>query len=118
MSTRTTTPRNTSFAIGWIALLALSALASLNHIVLIFAFADEASQMVGWAGFTLYSTVVLYLPFRRGERWAWYTSWILAIGFAGLIFFDRAIGPYYLGGAVLMASALLLTRPSFFQRVS
>jgi hypothetical protein len=66
----------------------------------------------------LYSTLVLYMPFRRGETWAWYTSWILVIGFTITIFFNTQIGIFYLGAAVLMAIALLVTRPAFFQKES
>jgi hypothetical protein len=115
MTTQTLATRSTTFKIGWIALLVISALATLNHITLIFIMMDEATLFIGWAAYNAYSTVVLYIPFRRGEKWAWYTSWILVIGFAVTIFFNTQIGIFYLGAAVLMAVGLLLTRPAFFQ---
>jgi hypothetical protein len=118
MSTETVAAHSTTFKIGWIALLAISALAALSHIILTFVMTDEATLFIGWAAFNLYSTLVLYVPFRRGEKWAWYTSWILVIGFAVLIFFDTQIGLFYLGAGVLMAVALLLTRPAFFHKES
>jgi hypothetical protein len=77
---------------------------------------NEATLFIGWAAYNLYSTVVLYIPFRRAEQWAWYTTWILVIGFASLIFFDATIGVWYLGAAGVMALALLLTRSAFFQK--
>ena len=104
------------FTISWITLLIISALAALNHIILAFVMMDEATLFVGWAAFNLYSTLVLWIPFRRGERWAWYASWILVIGFAVTILFNMQIGIYYLGAGVLMAVALLLTYPAFFQQ--
>jgi hypothetical protein len=122
MSTQTLATRSTTFKIGWIALLVISALFALWHIIAIVAFpSDEATLFAGWAAFNLYSTLVLYIPFRRGEKWAWYTSWILVIGFAAPILFSQeSFTVYYLGAAVLMAVALLLTRPAFFanQRLS
>jgi|SRR5579859_856033 len=118
MSTQTMAAPGTTFKIGWIALLAISGLAALNHIILAFVMKDQATLFIGWASFNLYSTLVLYVPFRRGEKWAWYTSWILVMGFAVTIFFDTQIGLFYLGAAVVMAVALLLTRPDFVQKQS
>jgi hypothetical protein len=116
MATQTMVTRNTQFKVGWIGLLVVSALAFLNHVTLAFAMVDEAVLFIGWAAYNLYSTVVLAIPFRRGEKWAWYTTWILVIGFASTILFSAQIGPYYLGGAILMAVGLLLARPAFFQK--
>ena len=118
MSTQTLSARNTTFRIGWMALLAVSALAALSHILLAFVVKDEATLFIGWAAFNLYSTLVLYIPFQHGEKWAWYATWILVIGFAIAIFFNTQIGIFYRGAAVLMAVALLLTRPAFFQKES
>jgi|SRR5579859_359078 len=118
MSTQTVAARSTTFKIGWITLLAISALAAINHIILTFVMKDDATLFIGWAAFNLYSSLVLYVPFRRGEKWAWYASWILVIGFAVTIFFDTQIGLFYLGAGVVMAVGLLLTRPAFFQKES
>lgn len=118
MTTQTGVTRSTTFKIGWIALLVISGLAALNHIILGLAMMNEATLFIGWAAFNLYSTIVLYIPFRLGERWAWYTTWILVVGFASTILFSAAIGVYYLGAAILMAVSLLLTRSAFFQKGS
>ena len=114
MSTKTIPAVNTTFKIGWIGLLVITALATANHIILPIVLMDEAVLFIGWAAYNLYALLVLAIPFRRGERWAWYTSWLLVIGFASLIFFDTEIGPYYIGAAVLMAVGLLLTYKRFF----
>jgi hypothetical protein len=108
--------RSTTFKMGWIALLVISALAALWHIIAAFLIPNEATLFTGWAAFNLYSTIVLYIPFRRGEKWAWYTTWILVIGFASTIFFSSTIGVWYLTAAGVMALGLLLTRTAFFQK--
>ena len=116
MSTQTVTIRSKSFEVGWIILLVLSALATLNH-MLLYAYGDGVGLAIGWTGYTLYATVVLAIPFRQGERWAWYTTWILVAGFAAPIVFipGEGMGVIYLIIAGLMALCLLLTRPAFFQ---
>ena len=119
MTTQTLTIRSVTFTIGWIALLSMSAVATLSHLILAFVMLDLAINFLGWAAFTLYSTIVLYIPFRRGEKWAWYTTWILVIGFAAPILFSQeSFTVWYLGGAGVMAVSLLLTRPAFFQEGS
>ena len=115
MTTQTVATRNTAFQIGWVALLVISALAAVWHTIAVFIMMDEATLFLGWAAFNLYSTIVLYLPFRRGQTWAWYTSWLLVIGFAAPILFSQeSFTVYYLGAAVVMAFSLLLTRSAFF----
>ena len=116
MATQTMDAQNTAFKIGWIVLLALSGLWTLGHIALAFAVPDEATLFIGWAAFNLYATLVIYIPFRRGERWAWYTTWILVMGLASAILFNATIGLWYVGTAAVMALCLLLTRPAFFQK--
>lgn len=117
MASQTAAPRSTTFTIGWIALLVISTLATLNHLLLIFIF-QERVLFLGWAAFNVYSTLVLALPFRRREPWAWYTSWVLVIGFAVLVLLDPAgeIGVWYVITAGVMALGLLLTRAAFFPK--
>jgi hypothetical protein len=106
--------RGASFNTGWILLVVVAALATLNHLVLIFAF-NEPVLFIGWTAFNLYACLVLWIPFQQGERWAWGSLWILVITFASMIFFDRQIGPFYLGAAAILAVGLLLTASAFFR---
>jgi hypothetical protein len=106
--------QNNRFKVGWLIALILSAVMTLNHLVLMFV-VKELGLFIGWAAFNLYATLVLWFPFRRGEKWAWFSSWILVIGLASAIFFDPQIGAWYLGVAVVIAVSLLLTWPVFFQ---
>ncbi len=116
MSTKRAASDNAAFNTGWIVLLVISVLATLNHFMLPF-YGDDIGLAIGFTGFSLYATVVLAIPFRRGERWAWYTSWILVIGFAVLILTYRDIvAVAYLIAAGVMALTLLLTRPAFFRK--
>jgi hypothetical protein len=117
MSTQTNVTRSAAFEIGWIVLLIISALAALWFILLMFTFVNEAPLFVGWAAFSLYTTLILYIPFRPGEKWAWYSTWIQVIVFASAIFFGTPeITMKYLVAAGLMASCLLLTGPAFFRK--
>jgi hypothetical protein len=115
MTTQAITPRNTLFKVGWSALLLVSLLMTLLHLLLLFTL-NEAPLFSGWTAFNLYATLVLWFPFRRGETWAWCISWVLVIAFASAIFFNPQIGPFYLGLAVIMAVGLLLTASAFFPR--
>jgi len=114
MSTQVQTETRSLFKMGWIVLLALAVLATVGHLALAFFIPDETTLFLGWAAANAYAAVVLAVPFRRGERWAWYSTWITVILFASLIFFDSQVGGMYaiIGG--LMAVCLLLTRGAFF----
>ena len=115
MSIQTNTADNAPFQMGWIVQLILSAMATLGLIILMFTIVAEPPFFMGWAAFSLYTTIVLYNPFRRGEKWAWYSTWIQVIVFASAIFFGTCeIAMKYLVAAGLMALCLLLTGPAFF----
>ena len=118
MASQTAAPRSTTFTIGWIALLVISTLAALGHLLLMFIFFQERELFLGRAAFNVYSTLVLALPFRRREPWAWYTSWVLVVGFAVELLLDPAKGftVVYVIGAGVMAVGLLLTRAAFFPK--
>jgi hypothetical protein len=106
--------QSTRFKVGWIMLLVISILMALQHLVLIFAIMDEAVLFIGWTAFNLYSSIVLYIPFRRGERWAWVTTWIMVLVFALMPLFDPQIGAIYAVASILIAAGLALTRGAFF----
>ncbi|MBL8046747.1 MAG: hypothetical protein JNL09_09410 [Anaerolineales bacterium] len=102
--------------IAWLTMLTITVLATLNHLILIFVIPEEATLFIGWAAYTAYAAVVLFIPFRRGETWAWYTTWILAIGFASMGFLDAQVGMWYSAAGVIMAGCLMLTRGAFFSK--
>ncbi len=108
------TKSSTGSRVGWWLLMALAVLAVLNHASLIFVLPGEEVLFIGWTAFSLYAALVLYGPYRRGERWAWFSTWIMVLAFAAPILFDADIGLFYLGAAVLMALGQFLTRGWFF----
>ena len=76
------------------------------------------TDMEVWAFFALaamniYALVVLFTGYRRGEQWAWWVTWDLVAIYAMTILYEPDPGPYYLGAAVVMAIAQLLTWSSF-----
>jgi hypothetical protein len=112
---RSDTPvRSNTFKVGWVLLLLVSMLFTLNHVVLSFVISEERTLFLGWAAFNVYALLVIAIPFRHGARWAWITSWILAAVFASAVFFNAQIGVYYLGAGAVTAVGLLLTAPAFF----
>ena len=115
MRTSTDTDQNVTYTIGWITLLVISMLATLNHLMLPL-YGDDIALSIGWTAFSLYATVVLAIPFRRGERWAWYTSWLLVIGFAfPILIVQETYTMMYLVAAGIMALDLIMIRSVFFR---
>ena len=121
MTTKAETNQNDNFLLGWIILLFISGLASLNHLMLP-VYGDPLALGVIAVGYSLFAIIVLAIPFRRGECWAWYTSWIQVVGFASLIFSGipapemQPVVAAYTIGAIVMALCLVLTAPVFFRR--
>ena len=103
------------FHIGRIILLVAAGLMTLNHLSLMFIIGDPVLFM-GYAIFNLYALVVIAIPFRRCETWAWYATWILPIGPAAsaALAVDPNITPIYYGVAAACVLGLLLTMRNFF----
>jgi hypothetical protein len=90
MSVTTIPAQNTRFKIGWILLLVSATLMALMHFSLIFILNDPSLFII--AGFfNLYALLVILIPFRRGEKWAWAATWLLPIGLALPAFLDPNI---------------------------
>jgi hypothetical protein len=101
------------FNTGWIVLLLSAALMTLNHLVLTFV-RSETALFLGWTAFNLYALLVVAVPFRRLEKWAWYATWILPVGLAAGAFTDPHIAIYYYSVAAGCVLGLLLTMRGFF----
>jgi hypothetical protein len=86
---------------------------TLNHVGLMFAL-DEPVLFMGFAAFNLYALVVIAIPFRRYEKWAWYATWILPIGLVVPAYADPNIALFYYPVAAACGLGLLLTMPDFF----
>jgi hypothetical protein len=66
--------------------------------------------------FSLYSVAVLLFPYRRGEKWAWFATWLIVLAFAVVILFNSDLGGMYLAMSGLMAVGQILTRAAFFSK--
>jgi hypothetical protein len=108
-----TVGQNPLFKTGWIVLLLSAALMTLNHFVLIF-FLDNPSLFIGWTAFTIYALLVIAIPFRRLEKWAWFATWILPIGLAAGGFTAPDIAAFYYVVAAACVLGLLLILRDFF----
>ena len=92
---------------------------------------DFMTRVNGWSLILLGGllAVILLVPFRRGERWAWWTVWSIPAWSIGVALFyivagvqpDQPPPPPMVSGpivAVLSAAILLLSAPRFFGRRS
>lgn len=116
MSANTLSAKPGLFSVGWWILMAICALSAAGHLALLFAIPGEELLFLGWTVVSAYAAVVLAIPYRRGERWAWYTSWLIVLTFALVPLYSTEQGPIYLAVGVVMAVCQLLTRAYFYPR--
>jgi hypothetical protein len=115
MLSKTALAQTPRFKIGWIILLAIGALMTVSHFMLIF-FLDEPNLFIGFTLFNLYALLVILIPFQRREKWAWLVTWLLPIGLALPASTDPNIAVYYFGVAAVCGLGLLLTMQEFFPK--
>ena len=68
---------------------------------------------VSWVGFNVFALILTLIPFRRGERWAWFTLWMLPLLWLSLF----ALAPdllLYLVFGIFTAAGLILPYRRFF----
>ena len=111
------------FRVGWWVLIVLTALLVANHALGLLTFAtsdDERGLFLIFLAFGLLSLVVLAIPYRRREGWAWWATWIpiVANALPLVIFGFDVVGAFYGGIAVVMAAAQIATRQAFGRRSS
>jgi predicted membrane protein len=63
-------------------------------------------------GFNIFALVMILIPYRRGERWAWYTLWMLPLLWLSHIALGTDL--IYLMLAVLTTVGLVLPYRRFF----
>ena len=115
MLTQTIQQTDIQFKIGYWMLLLLAVATTVNSFVRMFL-EPFPEFVIGWIAAGLFSTVIILIPFRKGERWAWYATWIFVALLAGVFILGAEVGVFYLAAAVMVASGLLLTRASIFQK--
>jgi hypothetical protein len=118
MSATLNTHQNIRSKTGWTILLLAAGLMTLNHAGLLFVL-DDPVLFMGYAAFNLYALLVIVIPFRLRERWAWYATWLLPLGLAvpAALANDPNIAPFYYVVAAACVVGLLLTLQDFFAEV-
>jgi hypothetical protein len=101
------------FKSGWIILLISAALMALGHFSMIFIF-DEPVLFTDFTAFNILAFLILYFPFRRGEKWAWAASWMLPIVYTVTAASDLNIAAYFYSFAAACVLGLLITMRGFF----
>lgn len=110
-----------SFWIGWsllVVLLVLFGVAShLGGIWYIAASPDEAQMFMLFFVVNVLTVVLLVIPYRQLQRWAWWAVWIGIVPFALIIAFGppNYIGWMYLGVAAILAVGQFLALPRFLR---
>ena len=69
---------------------------------------------VTWVGFNVLALIVTLIPYRRHERWAWFTLWILPLGWVSQFVLLPDVS--YLMLAFLTTVGLILPYRRFFSR--
>lgn len=111
------TTQNQPTRFGWGILLFLAIGNALGHVVIYF-FAGPDPILLAWIAMNALAAAILLVPYRRGEKWAWYAIWGLVIAYGGLPIFSGVANVIYLGETVMMSLGQLLTYSTFFPQVS
>ncbi len=103
--------------IGWGALLFFTVAFALNHLagVLYIASSTDEQQLFELFGMLhLLALVILLIPYRRREWWAWLAMWLAIVPVAlVLVFVPGVLGAVYFGSAAVMSVAQFLALPDF-----
>ena len=70
---------------------------------------------ITWVGFNLFALILTLIPFRRGERWAWFTLWMLPLLWLSQFVLAPDLS-YYLVLAIISTVGLILPYRRFFSR--
>ena len=94
-----------------------AAITALNHLggVLYIASSTDEQQLFELFGMLhLLALVILLIPYRRREWWAWLAMWIAIVPVAlVLVFVPDVLGAVYFGSAAVMSVAQFLALPDF-----
>lgn len=113
MSELTMSNQSTTSKIGWGLLIFVAVSNILGHIGLAIFESGPDTVFIAWATFNLLAAIILAIPYRRGERWAWYAISVTAVPFALVIFSNPEIGPIYLAEAAVIIVGQVLTYRAF-----
>jgi hypothetical protein len=83
--------------------------------VLVTAYSLMGALGVTWVGFNLFALILTLIPFRRGERWAWFTLWMLPLLWLSQFVLALDLS-YYLVLAIISTVGLILPYRRYFSR--
>ena len=83
--------------------------------VIIMTYSLMGALGVTWVGFNLFALILTLIPFRRGERWAWFTLWMLPLLWLSQFVLAPDLS-YYLVLAIISTVGLILPYRRFFSR--
>lgn len=115
MTGAATRVRAIGYRTGWWILVVIAGLSILGYLASarLAATAMEVAAFFALAGINIYALSVLLTAYRRGERWAWWVTWVPVAVYGMTILYAPDLRPYYLGPAIVLAVAQLLTWPAF-----
>ena len=113
---------------GWL-ILAVSAILGIGAAAVIAApsyyvltdplYRDFYPVIIAWGtalvGFNIFALLLALIPFKGGERWAWYTLWMLPLLWLSLFALAPDL-PLYLAFALVTSAGLVLPYRRFFPR--
>lgn len=102
------------FKVGRGILLFLATGNVLGHIGLLLFDPGGDTIFLAWAAFNFQAAMILLIPYRHAEKWAWYVIWAMVVPYSLVILFNAEVGPIYLAEAGLMAAGQMLTYSTFF----
>ena len=83
--------------------------------VIIMTYSLMGALGITWVGFDLFALILTLIPFRRSERWAWVTLWMLPLLWLSQFVLAPDLS-YYLVLAIISAVGLILPYRRFFPR--
>jgi hypothetical protein len=72
---------------------------------------DLALLGIVWTAFSLLAAIISVVPYRRGERWAWYALWLVPITYGGAatrMLIDRYDAGFWVAGYTAIAVVSLV----------
>jgi hypothetical protein len=116
MTSMTIPTRKTGFTIGWAILLFVTAGNVLSHGIMMFLYPDAVIVHLAWAAFNLLAVLILLVPYRSGEPWAWYALWATILVYAATVLLAPQYAVFYLVQTALMSVGQVLAFRPFFAR--
>lgn len=113
-----TRTQSIGYKTGWWILVVIAGVSIVGYLVSVGLAATEmeVAAFFALAGINIYALSVLLTAYQRGESWAWWVTWVMVAMYGMTILYEPDLVPYYVGPAVVVAVAQLLTWSGFRQQ--